>query len=448
MNETREMASFVVATDYEDFPENVREQAKMCVLDYLGCALYGSTTEWCKYLGDFVKTVGCKEECTVIGNSWKTSEPYAALMNGTMGHGFELDDSHSKCFLHPGVVIIPAALAVGEKECVNGKKFLMAVVLGYEIMCRLGLVLGISHAMRGHHATGTNGTFGAAAAAGKLLNLNEEQMASALGVAGSFSSGLKEFYLRGDMVKRLHAGRAAEGGVMAASLASRGFTGPSTVLEGKYGYFNVFSDDSNLLKLKENLKKEWEILNINVKPYACCRGIHATIDGLLVLAKKYNMKPKEIEKIVVGTNRKAAEQNSGPGTESIMAAQFSIPFSAALTLLKDIEDPSIYNETTLKDENVISLSKRVEVVNSIEGPGMEEARVAVELKDGQKYSIEIKNPKGNPENPFSPKEIIEKFKKLTRGLIPDKTAEKITDTILHLDTVTDIKDLCKLNRLG
>ncbi len=444
MHETRELANFVVGTDYKDFPEKVREQAKMCILDYLGCALYGSTTEWCKYVGDFVKSAGCKEECTVIAHNWKTSATYAALMNGTMGHGFELDDSHSKCFLHPGVVVIPSALAMGEKEHVNGKKLLTAVVLGYEVMCRIGLVVGISPAMRGHHATGTSGTFGAAATAGKLLDLNGEQIMNALGLAGSLSSGIKEFYLHGDMVKRLHAGRAAEGGVMAASLAGRGFTGPSTVLEGKYGYFKVFSDDSNLLKLKENLKKEWEIMNINVKPYACCRGIHPTIDGLLILAKKYNINPKNIEKIVVETNMKAAEQNSGPGTESIMAAQFSIPFTAALTLLMDIEDPSIYNESTLRDENVICLSKKVEMVSNIEGPGMEEARVTVELKGGKKHSIEIKNPKGNPENPLSRGDVVEKFRKLTRSLLSDKTTEKIIETVRYLDNVANVQDLCDL----
>jgi 2-methylcitrate dehydratase PrpD len=444
MGETLELVDFVINTDYEDLPENVVEQAKICVLDYLGAALYGSTKEWTKYIGDFVKSTGCKEESTIIANNWKTSPQYAALMNGSMGHGFELDDFHGKSFLHPGTVVIPAALAIGEKERVNGRKFLTAVVLGYDVMIMVGLAVGVSHNLRGFHPTGTNGTFGAAAAAGKLLKFNEEQMLNAFGLAGSMSSGIMEFYFLGGMVKRLHAGKAAADGLVSALLAARGFTGPPTVLEGKFGYCKAFSDDSDLLKLNESLKKEWEIMNINIKPYACCGCLHPMINGLIELRRNSHILQEDIEKVLIETCEMVALHNSGPGTESVMAAQYSIPFSAALTLLRDIEDPAIYNEFTLKDKDILSLSKRVEVLGNLKNAGIEESRVTIKLKGGKKYTIEINKPKGHPGNPLSYNEVVRKFKKLSNFLITAKKTDKIIENVVYLEKISNINLLCNL----
>jgi len=448
MNETRELTHFVVNADYEDFPENVVELAKVCFLDYLGAALYGSTKEWTKCVGDLVTSACCEGESTIIASRLKTAAPYAALVNGTMGHGFELDDFvHHKAFLHPGTVVIPAALALGEREHVDGREFLTALVLGYEIMIRVGMAVGVSHNLRGFHSTGTNGTFGAAAAAGKILKLNEGRVLNAFGIAGSMSSGIKEFYLEGGMVKRLHAGRAAEGGVVAALLASRGFTGPSTVFEGKYGYCRAFSDESNLSKLTENLKKEWNIMKTNIKPYACCGALHPMVQCLIELKGKHSIKAKEIEGITVGTSERVALQNSGPGTKSVMAAQYSIPFTAALTLLKDIEDPATFSESALRDKEVLSLSRKVEVVGEIKDAGLDKCRVTIKGKGGKKYSNEVDKPKGHPENPLRYDEVVGKFKRLSSCVLPGSQTDRVIGTVSCLEEMKDINALCDLVRM-
>ena len=444
MNETRRLANFIVNTSYEDLPEKVRKQAKSCIIDYLGSSLYCSKTESTQIVCDFVKDTGCIPESTVIGQDWKTSAQYAALVNGTMGHGFEIDDFHGKSFLHPGTVVIPSALAVGEKVAADGKKFLTAVVLGYEVMIRIGLAVGISHNFRGFHPTGTTGPFASAAAAGKVLGLDEGRLLDALGLAGSLSSGIKEFAITGGMVKRYHAGKAAENGVVTALLASRGFTGPASVLEGKFGFLQAFSDKFDLTQLNENLKNHWEIMNINVKPYACCGGLHSMIDGLMAIKKSHKIEPKKINKVVVETIEKVALQNSGPGTESVMAAQYSIPYTAALTIFKNIEDPSIFTDDVLRDKDIIALSKKVEIRASIKNAGMEKSRVTIEFDDGKKHVVDTDKPKGHPENPLTYDEVINKFKNLVSKFITSNQIEMIIEKVNGLERINDINEFGRL----
>lgn len=444
MNETRKLAQFVVDTGYDDLPERVREQAKACVLDYLGSALYCATAESTRIVADFVKDAGCKAESTVIANSWKTSPQYAALVNGTMGHGFELDDFHGKSFLHPGAVVIPSALAMAEKAGADGRRFLTAVVLGYETMIRVGLAVGISHNFRGFHPTGTTGPFGSAAAAGKVLGLKQDALLDALGSAGSLSSGIKEFAVTGSMIKRYHAGKAAENGVVTALLASRGFTGPASVLEGKFGFLQAFSDKYDPSRVVENLATGWEILNINVKPYACCGGLHSMIYGLLTLKRKHAIDPEKIKKITVETIEKVALQNSGPGTEAVMAAQYSAPFTAALTLLKDIEDCSIFTDAILKNRQVTALSEKVEVLATIQNAGMEKSRVTIELAGGEKLTADTDKPKGHPENPLTYDEVVKKFQSLAAKALASKQVEEILAKVGNLEKITDIKEFSRL----
>jgi 2-methylcitrate dehydratase PrpD len=434
MDETHELTHFVLATQFKDFPRNVVEQSKVAVLDYLGSASYGSTKDWSRKICSYVKQIDSK----------KASPQYAALANGTMGHGFELDDFHTAALVHPGAVVIPAALATAEKEKVSGKEFLTAVILGYEVMVRLGLVLGIAHSLRGFHATGTTGPFGSATAAGRITKLNKDRMLNAYGIAGSLSSGLKEFYLEGGTVKRLHAGKAAENGVAAALLAREGFTGPSTVLEGKSGYCRAFSDDFNLGRLREKLGQEWQIMDMNLKPYPCCGGIQPGVYGLVNLKQEYDIDPKEVEKVVVETCERIASQNAGPGTQSIMSAQYSIPFCASVTLLKDIEDPSVFSKAALRDKQIISLAKKIEVIGTREIVGMETSRVTVRLRDGKELKKEIDRPKGHPDNPLSYDEVVGKFKKLAPHVYSEKRIDRIVETVGEIEKAKELRSLCDL----
>jgi len=236
---TQKLASFAVNLTFSDISPVVVDHMKWCLLDTVGCGLFGSTLPWGKILGEFARDLGGRRESTILGMAAKASAPNAALANGTMIHGFELDDIHPLSIIHPGSVTFPAALAIGERRgrC-TGKEFLTALVVGYEVGIRVGMCVGASHLHRGFHPTGTHGTFAAAAAAGKLLGLDEKRMIHAFGIAGTQAAGLMAAQYSA-MVKRMHAGRASQSGVYGALLAEKGLTGipifsrPNTEATGK-----------------------------------------------------------------------------------------------------------------------------------------------------------------------------------------------------------------------
>jgi len=240
---TRQLAHYAVTLRYGDIPPEVIARAKDCLLDIITVALYGSTKPWSQKVVQFVKGQGLSGFSTVLGESRRVPAHLAALANGTMAHAFELDNVRQPgAGVHPGATAFVPALAVGEVRKVTGKALLTAFVAACEVMGRIGVAAGNSLEKRGFHAPGSTGTFGAAVAAGRLLGLDENKMVHALGIAGSYSGGLMEFSRcqEGAMIKRLHLGKAAEGGVTAASLARRGFAGPDSVLEGSWDFAGPF----------------------------------------------------------------------------------------------------------------------------------------------------------------------------------------------------------------
>ncbi|MFC1820147.1 MmgE/PrpD family protein [Thermodesulfobacteriota bacterium] len=446
MRVTDQLCNFITNCFYDDLPIDVIEKAKSFLLDYFGAALYGSTKDWSDILANFIKGADCRKENTVIGKNWKTSTQFASLINGTNGHLFELDDFHGKAFLHPGVVVIPSALAAGEKAHVNGKELITSIILGYETMIRIGLAMGLSHSLRGFHPTGTVGPFGAAAAFAKIMGFGREKLLNAFGIVGSLASGIREFYLEGGMIKSLHAGKASENGVVAALLAEKGFTGPRTVLEGNFGFCRAFSDNADLKKIEDNLLEKWEIRDVSLKTYACCGNIHPVVNGLTKLIEENELNPFDINEIVVRTNEKVARQNSGLGTESVMATQYSIPFVTAVTLLEDIEDPNVFNNDLLKDNNILNLAKRVRVEGVLKDAGSERCEVIIKIKGADEFFVLIEKPKGHPEHPLSHVEVTRKFKKLVSTVMTENKALEIINTIKSIEEVNDINILCDLVR--
>ena len=449
MNETRKFCEFVAGLTKETIPKDLIDLAKLYTLDLLGVALYGSEKEWSQIVAAYGKNIGGTPLCTVLGADWKASPEIASLMNGSMGHAFELDDVHDESLLHPGTVVVPAAIAVAEANQCSGKEFLLSVIVGYEVMARVGLAVGsVAHLLRGFHITGTTGVFGAAAAACKLLHHSLDQFVHAMGIAGSLSSGLMEFSQTGGMVKRLHAGRAAQGGILAAYLARDGFTGPTTVFEGKYGFLRVFSDAPEIHRLTDGLGTHYTIREITVKPYACCSDLHQTIDALLQIKEKHTIDPSSVEHVIVEGTTKLVEQNALDGTHSIMAAQYSIPFTVAATLLYEIRDPRTYRDEILKSPDVKVLSSKVEMRKDKEFdslyPRTLASRVTVRLRGGQQHSVTVYNSKGHPKNPMSPTEIEEKFFRLTAGILPTGRSQKIRDLVMTLERVSNIVELTSL----
>ena len=279
---TQVLARYASRLQYHQIPGEVMARAKACVLDTLAVTLYGSTKEWSQQVVAHVRSQGAKGRCTVFGSDWHTHPSLAALANGTMAHAFELDSVRQPgAGVHPGATAFLPALALAENQRADGKALLTAFVAACEVVCRIGVAAGNSLERRGFHAPGLTGTFAAAVAAGKLLGLNETQMTNALGIAGSYSGGLMEFSCSqgGAMIKRLHLGKAAEGGVNAALLAQRGFTGPASVLEGRFGFCESFSEAPALHLLTKGLGRVYETLNTGIKSYACHINAHAPIDS-------------------------------------------------------------------------------------------------------------------------------------------------------------------------
>jgi 2-methylcitrate dehydratase PrpD len=313
-------------------------------------------------------------------------------------------------------------------------------------MSRIGVAAGNSLERRGFHAPGLTGTFGAAVAAGRLLRLDEHKMANALGIAASYSGGLIEFSRcrEGAMVKRLHLGKAAEGGVTAALLASKGFAGPESVLEGKFGFCQTYSDSPHFGSLTYRLGRDFESMNICIKRCACHINAHAPIEALQQLREQFNFRPEDVREIRVGGIEKLVTHHAIYRPTDLMMAQYSIPFCIALTLYADPSDPESFNQTQLKNKNILRLMRKVhlQLDREIERRGWDRAaRVTVVLNNQERHSALVIHFKGTPDNPFSRSEVENKARKLTAGLLPPRRLARLVETVDHLDKVNDVSQL-------
>jgi 2-methylcitrate dehydratase PrpD len=292
--------------------------------------------------------------------------------------------------------------------------------------------------------------FGSAAAAARLLGLSSEKTAHAFGIAGSMASGIVECAESGGMVKRMHAGRAAEGGVTAAYLARRGFTGPTTVLEGKFGFCQTFSDKPAIDLLLDGLGSSYKIRETTVKPYACCSDIHPVIDALLEIKSKHAVDPRTVKHIFVEGPKKIWELNNIDGTTSMMAAQYSVPFIAAIALTEDIRDPGVYQESILGRTDLAALQRKVEMQVDEEFdqlfPKRIAARVTVTLDDGRKLSATNRGAFGSIHNPMSQAQIEAKFMALAGPILPEETADEVMRLIRNIEDSRSMAPLTNLLR--
>jgi 2-methylcitrate dehydratase PrpD len=447
---TRHLARYAVNLRYRDIPAEVISRAKDCLLDTLTVALYGSTKPWSQKVVQFVKALGLSGRSTVLGDSQRAPAHLAALANGTMAHAFELDNVRQPgAGVHPGATAFLPALAAAEAQRAGGKAFLTAFVAACEVMSRIGVAAGNSLEKRGFHAPGLTGTFGAAVAAGRLFGLDENMLVHALGIAGSYSGGLMEFSRcqEGAMIKRLHLGKAAEGGVTAASLAQRGFAGPESVLEGEFGFCRAFSDAPNLSRLTYRLGREFESLNICIKRYACHINAHAPIEGLEKLSQQNKFDPRDVREIVVAGIEKLVTHHAIYQPKDLMAAQYSIPFCVALSLYDDPKDPESFTEKRISDERILTTMRKVRlrVDTEIEEKGWDRAaRVTLALKDGRRASALVVHFRGTPHNPMSHSELEEKARILTRRMLSERRLARLVETV---ETIEKLDDLSKLSRL-
>jgi 2-methylcitrate dehydratase PrpD len=360
-----------------------------------------------------------------------------------------MDDTYLPGNTHPGAVIIPSVLALGERELIDGKSFLVAVVAGYEVMNRVGRSIAPSCLGRGFHPTLVVGPVGAAAASGKVLGFDSALLLNAIGIATSHSSGTMEYTQSGGNVKRIHAGLAAFGGIRAALLAQAGITGPPTVLEGKCGLCHAFSNSYDVNKLTSNLGKEFSIMEMSFKRHCVCYQIQAPLDATSKIVQEHGIKPNDIEEIVIGTNRDAVV---GVGAiaepEEVTAAQFSAPFSIAMYVVKGSNGFRDYTEEKLKDPDIRALARRVrlEVDDEVQAmfPQKRAVRVTVRLKNGATYQEKLDGARGTPVNPITRGEVEDKFRDLATVVLSRSQAEEVIKLVEDLDGVRSISALCKL----
>jgi 2-methylcitrate dehydratase PrpD len=449
MDVSRRLADALAATTFDDFPASVLEHARRAIVDWLGSALAGAIEPPARMAQGLVAGLGASDEATVFG-ARRASAAGAALANGVASHILELDDVHKASTLHPAAPVIPAALAVAEREHASGRAFLRAVILGYDAALRIGEAVNPSH-YRYWHPTGTAGTFGAAIAASALLGADAPEMLHALGNAGTQASGLWEFNADGAMSKHLHPGKAAFNGVLAADLAHLGFTGATRILEGERGFFRATSADHDASRVTDGLGDTWKIAENCFKVHACCGHTHSAADIALQLRENRRWTREsaaaDIEAIEVSSYRPGLDITRQMRPRTPYQAQFSIAYVVASALVDGCVGlaqfaPSRFSADGVRDLEIARLLGRTKVREdpalTTRYPNAWPARLTIHLRDGSLIAGSADYPLGNPENPVTTVVLEEKFRALVAPRLGALATDRALDAAGSLDDAGDM----------
>jgi 2-methylcitrate dehydratase PrpD len=429
---------------FEQIPQTIVECAKDCIIDIVGVCAFGSTVPSSKPVLAYAERYGTGGRSTVLGTPLKVHAPMAALANGVFAHSFEMDNLVSPSVgVHPGASLLPPALAVAQETEASGRDFITAFVAGFEVLHRIGDAALETVERLGFHAPGVTGPFGGAIVAGRLLRLNAAQMTNALGIAGSLSSGVLEFAKSsGGTVKRLHLGHGAQSGVMAAMLARDGFAGPPTILEGKFGYLNVFCRDGDPGRLTAGLGETWKTTRIMFKRYSCHITAHVPVTAVLALKSRFGFAADDVESFTVAGSEKMLSHHNIPEPRDLAMAQYSTPFCVALACVLDPRDPGAFSETTLNDPRVRELCLKVKLELREQTPDKKllGSRVTIRLNDGRVVTEEIEEFPGTPEQPLDRTGLREKFETITAALRHNRPAV-LFDSITTLERAPNVAAL-------
>jgi 2-methylcitrate dehydratase PrpD len=444
------LAEFCTGLRWDAFSDDVKARTRELLLDLVGVTLTGSRQPSSPPAAAVaVKLGGSTGAARIIGTPHRTSAVWAALANGTAAHAVELDDVTTESSLHPGVAVIPPALAVAQEQVATPAALLEAIVAGYEMTMRVGNALNPASAYaRGFHPTGVAGVFGATVAAGRLLNLTVDQLTNALGIAGTLAAGSLEYLADGAWTKRLNPGWAGHAGITAAHLAAASFSGPSTVFEGRLGVLHAYTDDPRPDRLTADLGQPLQVMRVSIKPYACCRYNHGLIDCILRIARDNQFEPSDVEHIRLGMLSGGAllvadpiEQKRRPA--STVDAQFSAPYAAAVALVYGTGGIDAYSPDKLHDPTVRDLMSRTtcfaDPTLDAVYPQQWPAAAEIGLRDGRRLSTRIEFATGEPENPVRREALVEKFVSLAAGSVAEPQA--LAETILTLDALPDLRSL-------
>jgi 2-methylcitrate dehydratase PrpD len=448
---TRQLAEFAATLSYDDLPEPVIGLLKQCILDALGCCLFGVTLPWTKMLIDLVTEEGGNPQARVIGTPLATSVSQAVLIGATAGHGFEMDDIHAAAHLHAGSLALPTALALAETQpAVSGRELIAAVAAGYEVGLRVGLAATGKLFMRGHHFQGACGPFVAAATAANLMRLAPEVVRHAIGIAGSFGAGLMAAQ-EGAMSKRLHCGRAAQAGVTGALLAARGFTGIPNVLEAPYGGFlSTFSGEPELAHLTDGLGQRWEILSVGFKPYATAASVQSVLFAIDGLMAENKLGASDIREVAIHCSTMAHRHCAWPYEPSgVTAAQMNLFFTSAMMILDRNAMQDQFREDRLADKAALAMIERIKIeVDPKYDAGADAtrhcARVLIVTVDGRRLEREMLERPGSPANPLSPQQLRRKFETLAAAVLPQDRIERTVATVAAVEDVPNVRALIDL----
>lgn len=459
---TDAIATFVVNASLANMPAEVVAQAKRCLLDGFGVILAGSTLKGSEIVRDYVKALGGRPDATVLGaGSFTASAAHAALVNGASGHAMDYDDTQLSTtpdrtfglLTHPTIPALSAALAVGERLKVSGATFLEAFLVGFEVECKIAEAIDPEHYRRGFHSSGTIGTFGAAAAAAKLMKLTAPQVKHLLAIAGSMSSGLRVNF--GSMTKPLHVARASENGVVAAELASRGFTGGDDGLDGQWGFFQVCGNGADLDRLIGVLGKPYTIVSpgVSVKPYPCGSLSHPSMDAMLEAVTTHDIKPDQIKAVRLRAGSNILEPLRYKVAKTELEAKFSVPFLMSVIALRRKAGVREFTDEFVASAPVQQLMPKVTGVfdPAIEAQGFDKIRsvVEIDLVDGRTVVQPSDDRyRGAPDKPFTREELRAKFEDCAQLTLDAARIAQVVSAIESVDTLPAIGTLSRLMAAG
>jgi len=436
---TQALAHHIATLRYDDLPADVIAIAKHCVLDWVAVTVQGAREPLVTILAEQVAAEGGNECATLIGRGRGASPRQAALVNGAASHALDYDDINIRMMGHPTAAILPAALALAESRGASGRDLIAAFVAGYETECEIGEIVSPSHYARGFHATGTVGTFGAAAACAHLCRLDGSAVATALGIAGTQAAGLKSMF--GTMCKPLHAGKAGESGLLAAEVAARGFSSRTDVLECANGFVGTHADGGRPLHQFSSGGGKYHIVDNLFKYHACCHQTHAAIEALRALQTKYGVSCSDVVKVTLRHDAGADAICNIARPSTGLEIKFSLRMIAALALAGiDTSVVDSFSDANATDPGLQALRDKVEVAFARDWP-LTRSEVTVQLADGR--VLEGSHDSGTPERDLGRQQmrLLAKFRSLVGQVFGVDQTDSIAADILSLERQADLKRL-------
>ena len=443
MEVTRTLARYIVNARSEDVPKDVKREAVRSIVNWLGCTVGSCRHEAVDNALAAITPFSGPAQASVLGREEKVDILHASLLNGISSHVFDFDDTHLKTIIHPGGPVASALFALAEYMPVSGAELLHAFILGVEAECRIGNAVCPEHYEAGWHITGTAGVFGSAAASGRLLKIDEQQMTWALGIAGTQSAGLREMF--GTHCKSFHPGRAAQSGLTSALLAQKNFTSSNQVIEAKRGFANVMSTRHSYDEITEGLGKTFEVSLNTYKPFACGIVIHPSIDGCIQLKKEHGLSGAEVEKVELTVPHLVLELTGKRTPQVGLEGKFSVFHSCAVALLFGAAGEKQYSDAMVRDPKVIALRDRVQptIDDKLRD---DECHVRLTLKDGRVLTKHVEHAIGSLERPMSDQDLEAKFHVLVDDVLGEEHASRLLKLAWSIEGLKDAAEICRQSK--